>query len=257
MKNSFSTPGFLWILLTLICLVFILTGLNAVLKRTGWDKNHRNKIFLLAISIIVMWVGLLTILSLSNFFSDFSKLPPRPALAMIIPLPFILLIAFSKKGTQFLQLIPAQWLVFIQSFRIVVEFLLLFAFMANKLPIQMTFEGRNFDVITGLLALPVSYLLAKNKNYASKLTIAFNIIGIILLLNILVIAVLSMPTSVRYFMNEPSNTLVGQFPFILLPGVLVPIAYSMHIFSLRQLLARQRKIDFNLGSHQSASLSQS
>ena len=58
------------------------------------------------------------------------------------------------------------------------------------------------------------------------------------------IAVLSMPTSIRYFMNEPSNTLVGQFPFILLPGILVPIAYTMHIFSLRGLQAK-RELNLN------------
>jgi len=54
-----------------------------------------------------------------------------------------------------------------------------------------------------------------------------------------VIAVLSMPTPIRYFMNEPANTLVAEFPFILLPAVLVPMAYTMNIFSLRQLLAKQ------------------
>jgi uncharacterized membrane protein len=125
-----------------------------------------------------------------------------------------------------------------QSFRIVVELLLLFAFLANKLPVQMTFEGRNFDLVTGFLALPVGWLLARKKSYATKLAVAFNIIGMLLLLNILVIAVLSMPTPFRYFMNEPSNTLVAQFPFILLPGVLVPVAYTLHIFSLRQLLTK-------------------
>jgi hypothetical protein len=40
-------------------------------------------------------------------------------------------------------------------------------------------------------------------------------------------------------MNEPANTLVAGFPYIVLPGILVPIAYSMHIFSLRQLLSKQ------------------
>jgi hypothetical protein len=49
-----------------------------------------------------------------------------------------------------------------------------------------------------------------------------------------------MPTPIRYFMNEPANTLVARFPYILLPGVLVPIAYTIHIFSLRQLLAREK-----------------
>lgn len=257
MKNNFSAPGFLWPLLTLACLVLILTGLRAVLKRTNLERNTQNKIFFGTTFILVTWVGLLTVLSINGFFSDFSKLPPRPALAMLIPLPIIIFIAFSKTGTQLLQTVPSHWLVFMQSFRIVVELLLLFAFMSGKLPVQMTFEGRNFDVLTGVLALPVGYLIARKKNYSSKLIIAFNIIGIVLLLNILVIAVLSMPTSIRYFMNEPSNTLVAQFPFILLPGVLVPIAYTMHIFSLRQLLAKQRKMDINFVSNQSVSLSQS
>lgn len=257
MKNNFSAPGFLWPLLTLACLVLTLTGLRAVLKRTNLERNTQNKIFFGTTFILVTWVGLLTVLSINGFFSDFSKLPPRPALAMLIPLPIIIFIAFSKTGTQLLQTVPSHWLVFMQSFRIVVELLLLFAFMSGKLPVQMTFEGRNFDVLTGVLALPVGYLIARKKNYSSKLIIAFNIIGIVLLLNILVIAVLSMPTSIRYFMNEPSNTLVAQFPFILLPGVLVPIAYTMHIFSLRQLLAKQRKMDINFVSNQSVSLSQS
>src|SRR6185436_9582312 len=178
MKNNFSTPGFLWPLLTLVCLVLILTGLRAVLKRTNWEKNMQNKILFGTIFILLIWVGLLTILSSKGFFSDFSKLPPRPALAILMPLPIIMLIAFSKTGTRLLQTVPSHWLVFMQSFRIVVEFLLLFAFMAGKLPVQMTFEGRNFDVLTGVLALPVGYLLARKKSYASKLGIAFNIIGI-------------------------------------------------------------------------------
>jgi len=256
MKDNFSTPGFLWPLLTLICLVIILTGLRIGLKKTKWKKNMQNKIFFGITFILMIWIGLLTVLSINGFFTDFNKLPPRPALAILIPLPIIFLIAFSKAGTQLLQTVPSHWLVFMQSFRIIVELLLLFAFMAGKLPVQMTFEGRNFDVLTGVLALPVGYILARKKTHAPKLAIAFNIVGIILLLNILVIAVLSMPTSIRYFMNEPSNTLVGQFPFILLPGVLVPIAYTMHIFSLRQLLAKQKKINISFVSNRSASLSQ-
>ena len=256
MKNNFSTPGFLWPLLTLVCLLIILTGLRIGLKKTKWEKNMQNKIFFGTTFILMIWIGLLTVLSINGFFTDFNKLPPRPALAMLIPLPIIFLIAFSKKGTQLLQTVPSHWLVFMQSFRIIVELLLLFAFMAGKLPVQMTFEGRNFDVITGVLALPVGYVVARKKSYAPKLAIAFNVIGIMLLLNILVIAVLSMPTSIRYFMNEPSNTLVGQFPFILLPGVLVPIAYTMHIFSLRQLLAKQGKVDISRESNQLMSLPQ-
>jgi hypothetical protein len=240
MTNEFSLPAFAWILLTAICLVLILTGLKAALKRTGWDANRRKKIFSTATLIISAWTALLLVLSSKGFFADFSKLPPRPGLAVLVPLPFIIWFALSKTGTQLLQAVPSHWLVLMQSFRITVELLLLVAFLKNMLPVQMTFEGMNFDVLSGLLALPVGYLIWKKKTGSKKLAIAYNIIGMLLLLNILVIAVLSMPTSLRYFVNEPSNTLVAEFPFILLPGVLVPIAYGLHIFSLRQLSIKNK-----------------
>ena len=239
MKNEFSTPAFLWPLLTLICVIVILLGLSKVLLRVAWSSSKRQRTIFITGIILLVWPGLLNLLAYRGFFADFSKLPPRPLLAILIPLPFVLLFAFSKAGTKLIRVVPSHWLVFMQSFRIIVELLLLFAFLANKLPVQMTFEGRNFDVISGLLALPVGYLLLKKKPYAPKLAIAYNVAGFLLLLNILIIAVLSMPTPFRYFMNEPSNILVAQVPFILLPGVLVPIAYSFHIFSLRQLLVKK------------------
>ena len=242
MKSSFSTPGFLWPLLTLICLLLILVGLYKTTKKTEWSKSKKQFAVFSALVITAIWVAILTVFAYKGFFADFSKLPPRPALILIIPLPFILLFSFSKTGVQLLKLVPAHWLVAIQSFRIFVEILLWFAFLANKLPIQMSFEGGNFDIFSGLLALPAAYLIAKKKDFSQKVIIVFNVIGILLLLNILVIAVLSMPTSFRYFMNEPSNVLVAQFPFILLPGVLVPIAYSFHVFSIRQFFIKKKSI---------------
>ena len=241
MKNSFSLPALAWIVLTCICVTVILFGLKTAVKRTGWEKTKQQRIFLTATILILAWSALLLALSYIGFFEDFTTFPPRPVLAILIPLPLVLAIAFSKNGTQLLKSIPSQWLVLIQTFRIAVELLLLMAFINGRIPLQMTFEGRNFDILTGILALPVGYLLAKRKTYAPKLAVAFNIIGLLLLINILVIAVLSMPSPVRYFMNEPANELVAQFPFILLPGVLVPVAYTMSIFSLRQLLVSDRE----------------
>lgn len=246
MKNDLLIPAIAWILLTVLCITAILLGLRSALKRTDWKTDRRNRIFTITLSAILSWTALLLILSYNGFFGDSTAFPPKPALAMLVPLPIVLMIAFSKAVTQLLKVIPAQWLIFMQSFRIAVELLLLMAFINGKLPVQMTFEGRNFDILTGILAIPVGYIVAKN--YSPKLAIAFNIIGVLLLINILVVAILSMPSPIRYFMNEPANILVAQFPFILLPGVLVPIAYTMHIFSLRQLLIREKTSQHLVGA---------
>ena len=179
------------------------------------------------------------LLAFRGFFSDFSKMPPRPAFAMFLPLPVILMIAFSQKGSELLKAVQPHWLIGMQSFRILVEIVLWRAFLQNLLPIQMTFEGYNFDALSGILAIPFSMIIKKKG--APVFSLAYNIIGLLLLLNILVIAIVSMPTPLRYFMNEPSNTLIGEFSFIYLPAVLIVIAYGLHIFSLRQIWLLRKK----------------
>jgi hypothetical protein len=240
MKNNFSSPGFLWPLLVLICLIVILYGLQQSLNKTKFDRRKKQLIMLGTLLCFALWITTLTVLSYKGFFTDFRQLPPRPVLAMLLPLPIVLLISFSSTGTQILKAVQPHWLILMQSFRILVEVLIWFAVLANKFPIQMSFEGRNFDIFSGLLALTACYILIKKPNASMKIIIAYNVIGMVLLLNILIVALLSMPLPIRYFMNDPSAALVSQFPFILLPGVLVPIAYSFHIFSLRQVWLNQK-----------------
>ena len=51
MKSNFSSPGFLWPLLALICIVIILYGLNKALKKTEWTRLKGQKIF----SALLTW----------------------------------------------------------------------------------------------------------------------------------------------------------------------------------------------------------
>jgi hypothetical protein len=184
--------------------------------------------------VIGIWVLLLGVLALRGFFTEWLKIPPRIGLAVALPLPVVLWIAFSRKGSELLRRVPAHWLIYLQSFRIVVEIALWLAVRDGALPVQLSFEGRNFDVLTGLFAVPVGYYCYVRKSAPSWVALLYNIGGLLLLVNVLVIAVLSMPTPLRVFHNEPANTLLAYFPYIYLPGVLVSLAYTLHIFSLRQ-----------------------
>jgi hypothetical protein len=232
-------PAILVSLLSLFCILIILRGLKLALLKTNYTAGRRNKIFGTTLAVIVAWVVLLTVLSLQGFFKDFTQLPPRPLFVILLPLPVVLIIAFSHTGTEILDRVPPHWLIFMQSFRILVEILLWLVFIRNLLPVQMTFEGRNYDLLTGVLAIPVGWFCFIKKNWPPIIAIIFNVIGFLLLLNILAVALLSMPVPFRYFMNEPSNSIVAEFPFIFIPGILVPIAYTLHIFSLRQLLRKR------------------
>lgn len=184
--------------------------------------------------LLIAWLLLLGILSIRGFFANFSALPPRLSFALLAPLPLVLLFVRSRAGKQFLQNIQPQWLIYLQSFRILVEIAIWLLVRNGSLPVQLSFEGRNFDILTGLLAFPVGYYCFVKKSWPPAAALLYNIAGLVLLLNVVTIATLSMPTPLRVFYNPPDSSLLTTFPFIYLPGLLVPLAYTFHILSLRQ-----------------------
>jgi len=103
----------------------------------------------------------------------------------------------------------------------------------------MTFEGRNFDVISGITAPLVAWLVA-NQKINRTVIVLWNIACLGLLINIVTVAILSMPTDLQYFFNKPYNVAVTQFPYSFLPAFLVPLAYLLHFFSLRQLFLKTK-----------------
>ncbi|HEU4552203.1 MAG TPA: hypothetical protein VFS25_05190 [Chitinophaga sp.] len=201
--------------------------------------------------LLAAWLLLLGILSIRGFFADFSSLPPRLIFALLTPLPVVLLFMRSRRGKQLLHQIQPQWLIYLQSFRILVEVAIWLLVHNGLLPVQMSFEGRNFDMLTGLLAFPVGYYCFVKKTWPPVAALLYNIAGLALLLNIVAVSTLSMPTPLRVFHNQPDSSLLTTFPFIYLPGLLVPLAYTLHILSLLQWrmhrsLAQQAK---SAGAH--------
>ena len=247
--NSIPLPGILTGILALVCLLVVFVFLSKALAKTRWDKPVQNRIFYTALSVVAAWLILVGVLAVQGFFAHFSTLPPRPVLLILLPLPVVLFIAFSGKFRTMVLALPEQWLIFFQSFRLFVELILWQAFLKGALPVQMSFEGRNWDIATGVLALLTGWIVMKRKRHFRTIAFVFNLIGIVLLLNVLTIALLSMPTPLRYFMNEPSVEKLARFPLIYLPSVLVVLAYSFHIFSLRQLWLKRKAGDPALEKH--------
>lgn len=186
--------------------------------------------------ILFIWILLLTVLGFSGLLSDFSNFPPRMVLVLIVPMLVIVWFTASGASDNFLSKMPAAWIVKMQGFRVIVEIFIWWAFIDKLLPIQMTFEGRNFDILVGLTAPLVAFWCLKGDRKKSLWVLIWNILGLILLFNIIIIAVLSMPTPKQYFFDGPSNTIVATFPWILLPGILVMLAFALHLLSIKQMI---------------------
>ena len=237
----FNLTGAGFILLTLVCLAVLLTGWNKAAKSSMLPSKKRKYAFAFRLAGIILWICILTILSLSGILSDFSTMPPKMMIVLVVPFIYVILTSFSKTGKEVALSIPPENLMFLQAFRIPVEFLLWKMVLDGVLPERMSFEGLNFDIISGISGLIMGFLYMKYGTRLKKLAIVWNIAGLLLLINIVTIALLSMPTPFQYFKGEPSNEIVATFPYMLLPGVLVPIAYGLHLLSLRQLFLIKNK----------------
>lgn len=212
--------------------LFVLACIWIVLKGFARYQVSVRKLSL----ILGIWLLLLLGLSSSGFLSDFSTFPPRIMLVPVIAVVTLVWIVISNKSNQAIDLLPPGWIVKMQGFRVIVELFIWWAYLDGDLPVQMTFEGRNFDILIGLTAPLVAFLWLQENKVRPALVITWNVLGILVLLNIVVIAVLSMPTPMQYFTNEPANTLVSTFPWILLPGILVVLAVVLHLLSIKQMV---------------------
>lgn len=176
------------------------------------------------ITMLLGWVALTGALAHLNLLTDISQRPP--AIAWLIAISFILAtaIAVSPLGRNLAQAVPIAGLIGFQAFRIVVELLLHQGYLAGLVPLPMTWEGRNWDIVTGVSALPLAYL-AYQGTLPRWAALLWNILGFALLINVMTVAFLTAPAFVR------------QFPYVWLPTLLVPTAWVGHLVLFRRLQA--------------------
>lgn len=177
----------------------------------------------------VAWMSLTGSLAYSGYLADFSTVPPRAALLLGGTFVLIVILAVSKTTERLVEL-PFQWLVGFQSFRIVVELLIHQAVLEGVAPVHMSFEGLNFDIVTGVSALLLAPFATRIPHW---LLLAWNSIGLLLLISVVSVAVVSIPSPIQLL--RPDNVWVASLPFVWLPTVLVLAAALGHIVLLKKL----------------------
>lgn len=225
-------------LLMVIFYYMLYREFRLALPKTSLSAEQQKKFSRNFLIVFFGWLVFIYAWSRFGIFSNFELFPFNTAPVVIIPLITILVFTLSKTVKEILPHIPQENIIKLHVFRFYAEVLLWALFASALLPVQMTFEGRNFDVITGVTAMGAAWLITKKK-FPKIAIVLWNMMGLGLLINIVAIAVLSMPTPFRYFMNEPANTIVTEFPISLLPSFLVPLAYMLHILSLRKVLLKK------------------
>ena len=162
---------------------------------------------------------------------DFTGAPPPFFFLVMVGLAITAIIGFGNVGRRLAIGIPLWVLVAVQCFRLPLEVAMHRMAQRGIMPEVMSYTGRNFDIVTGLTAIPVAVALATG--FAGRrLAMAWNLLGLGLLVNVVTVAILATPRF-QYFGPRQLNVWVTYTPFVWLPAVLVLAALLGHIVIFR------------------------
>jgi hypothetical protein len=188
--------------------------------------------------VVVAWVALTGLVAASGVLRRLDIVPPPFAAMFVVVLVAGVALARSRAGEILAQGVPLWGLVLLQSYRFPLEVVMHLAGAEGTMPVALSFDGLNFDVVTGSTALALG-LTMRARAVPLWLVHAWNLLGMAALVNIAAIALLSSPL-VAYWGPDQVNLWVTYPPFVWLPTVLVVVAVAGHGVVLRRLLAEGR-----------------
>lgn len=233
-----NLPSYISLLFGLTTLTTLLLFYWTIRKSTFETTRKKANTILL---YLVIWLAVQAVLTLENFYnSGTNYIPPRIFVFGIFPTIIIILLFIRQNGRQFIDSLPLKNITYLNVVRIPVEITLLLLSYNKAVPQLMTFEGRNFDIIAGITAPFIGYYSLTNRKLSRQAILTWNFACLILLLNIVLNALLSAPSSLQKFAFDQPNIAILNFPFSWLPLFIVPVILFGHLTSIRQLIQRNK-----------------
>ena len=193
------------------------------------DRRARNR----TAFVCGAWMGATWFAADAGVLQQWQATPPPFALLVAGIVALAVVLAFSGVGRRLAEGIPLWVLVAVQGFRLPLELAMHEMYERGVMPVQMSYEGRNFDIVTGGTALAVAALVARGWG-GRALVAAWNVVGLALLLNVVTVAILATPRF-AYFGPDHLNTWVMETPYVWLPAVMVLAALAGHLLIFRVL----------------------
>jgi hypothetical protein len=211
----------------------------AITAATGWFFLQANKYFKVVSLVMICWLILQTVLAEKGFYAKSTGMPPRLIFAVLPPVLFIIACFILPAGRRYLDTLDPRMLTWLHIVRIPVEFCLYTLMVHHLVPQVMTFEGRNFDIISGITAPIIAYFGYTKKTLSRPILIAWNVICLLLVLHVVYYGIFSAPTAIQKYAFDRPNVAVLYFPFVWLPAFIVPLVILSHLVCMRELIKRK------------------
>jgi hypothetical protein len=226
------------VIATFVVIPIVLAATLVWATLTAWRRSGAKESAARRTAVIVgldsaAWMALTWIAASSGILQQWDRRPPPFLFVIVVMTVLSLILAFGGVGTRIAQQIPLWALVAIQSFRLPLELAMHALVARGIMPNQMSYSGRNVDIVTGATAILVA-ILVKQGYGGRRLVAAWNVLGFALLVNVVSVAIASMPL-LRVFGDEHVVTFVTYTPFVWLPAVMVLAALAGHLVIFRAL----------------------
>lgn len=227
-----STGSVVFFLILVLVVAFVFTKAAArATAREGDPKGSRVRAAFPIVCVFLGWLVVPGLLAARGTLDRWSPMPAPPLVVTGLLTLATLGLALSPFGARVAQRFTLAALVGYQFFRVPLELLLNRLAHEGLVPAAMTFHGRNFDIVSGILAALVAmYWLGGGRSRAA--VAVWNVIGLLLLANVVILAVRLTPA---FGAAEPANLLPGLFPWVWLPTFLVQAALFGHVVVFRAL----------------------
>jgi hypothetical protein len=202
------------------------------LRRSFMSRKSIN----LTVIGLIIWLAMQLGLSLHGFYyNDTRAVPPHFVLLVLPPVLVIIILFATPRGRAVIDTIPLVPLTLLSTVRIAVELCLLSLCIYRYVPILMTFEGRNYDIIAGITAPLIAYGIYMGI-LRRPIILLWNIAALLSLFNIVFNAVLSAPLAFQRFAFDQPNVALLYFPFVWLPSFIVPVVLFTHLVAIRRMV---------------------
>jgi hypothetical protein len=192
---------------------------------------------------LLVWLIYAGLLGYSGVLKNMTTHPPGVVFLVVPVLLFLLVflafVVLSTASTRVALAFPLWILLGAQSFRICVELFLRQLWLGGLVPRMLTFEGANVDIYVGASAPLIAWLSTRGR-WGLRVALAWNVLGLLALTNVVTRAVLTAPGPLNLIHAEVPNLLMGTFPFLFIPGLFVPLAVILHLLALRAIVSRLR-----------------
>jgi hypothetical protein len=220
--------------------IALLSGLWLALRRLTLMPGERIVTWLAIAVPLVLWLGVVWDLAEAGAFQArpgaISPLPIAVAAPVLIGLIGLM---SSRRVAAAVDAAPIGWLIALQVYRLIGgNFILLW--LSGAIPGVFALPVGIGDVLVGLTAIPVALYLASGRAAGVPLAIAWNIFGILDLVDALTLGFLSSPGPLQALALDHPNVLTTGYPTVMTPAFAVPLSLILHGLSLWQLRRRAR-----------------